>query len=93
MVAAHAGLIRVLRLIALAQRLHCLAHTDGFRIAEAAVWHNGRAICLLEDAVKNIVLHHTFHEAGPLSFFSSCFFSVDMFIVEEMQMAFVSKNL
>ena len=33
------------------------------------------------------------HKAGPLSFFSSCFFSVDMFIVEEMQMAFVSKNL
>ncbi|WP_337475715.1 hypothetical protein, partial [Mitsuokella jalaludinii] len=41
----------------------------------------------------NVVLHHTFHEAGPLSFFSSGFFSVDMFIVEEMQMAFVSKKL
>ena len=93
MVAAYTGLIRVLRLIALTQRLHCLAHADGFCIAEASVWHNGRAIRLLEDAVKNIVLHHTFHEAGPLSFFSSCFFSVDMSIVEEKQRAFVSKNL
>ena len=93
MVAAHTGLIGMLRLIALTQRLHCLAHADGFCIAEASVWHNGRAICLLEDAVKNIVLHHTFHEAGPLSFFSSCFFSVDMFIVEEKQMAFVSKTM
>lgn len=66
MVAAHAGLISVLRLIALAQRLHRLAHAEGLRETEQTVHRVGWAIRFFENAL----IQQFFHEAGPLSFFS-----------------------